>query len=133
KLTIFRIKRAVMVQRVTSLARSSRRPGSRMPRKRKDGKRGLIYLALAGGGVGALGFEVGGLCALERILNPGGPGHVTKLNDLITGYQGVSAGAIVSTLMALGFSPYTIRDVMLGHSRAFPPLRRDVLGTQPII
>jgi predicted acylesterase/phospholipase RssA len=101
---------------------------------RDNDRRPLIYLALAGGGVGALGFEVGGLCALERVLIPNarrGNNRISKLNDLLTGYQGVSAGAIVSTLLALGFSPHTIRDVMLEHSAAFPSLRRDVLGTQP--
>jgi predicted acylesterase/phospholipase RssA len=128
-----------MAQRITNQARSNgSRSRNNLPHKRghensKNGKRGLIYLALAGGGVGALGFEVGGLCALERILNPGGPRHVSKLNDLINGYQGVSAGAIISTLMAIGFSPHTIRDVMLEHSRVFPPLKRDALGTQPIM
>ncbi|MEW6734798.1 MAG: patatin-like phospholipase family protein [Acidobacteriota bacterium] len=93
-------------------------------------KNGPVYLALAGGGVGALCFEVGGLCALERVLNR----HMSRthrLNDLITGYQGVSAGAIVSTLMAIGFSPSTIRDVLLEQSSAFPSLKRDVIGTQP--
>ncbi|MCS6884079.1 MAG: patatin-like phospholipase family protein [Acidobacteriota bacterium] len=95
-------------------------------------KAGLIYLALAGGGVGALGFEIGGLCALERVLNPKGQkGHKAMLNELISGYQGVSAGSIVSSLMAVGFSPHTIRDVMLERSTAFPTLNRSVLGTQP--
>jgi hypothetical protein len=102
-------------------------------RKDKRSKQqGLIYLALAGGGVPALGFEVGGLCALERILNLDEK-YGTKLNDLLTGYQGVSAGAIVSTLMALGFSPHTIRDVMLEQSAAFPSLTRGALGTQPLM
>lgn len=100
--------------------------------QRRKNRHGLIYLALAGGGVGALGFEIGGLCALERVLNPKSQhGHKAMLNELITGYQGVSAGSIVSSLMAVGFSPHTIRDVMLGHSTAFPSLDRSVLGTQP--
>ncbi|MBL8148897.1 MAG: patatin-like phospholipase family protein [Blastocatellia bacterium] len=94
-------------------------------------KKGLIYLALAGGGVGALGFEIGGLCALERILNPSGSGHKPMLNDLLTGCQGVSAGSIVSSLLSVGFSPHTIRDVMLEQSTAFPSLTRNALGTQP--
>jgi predicted acylesterase/phospholipase RssA len=124
-----------MVQRITNQSRNNgTRPAGRSSKKRgNEGKRGLIYLALAGGGVGALGFEVGGLCALERVLNSGGPRRANRLNDLINGYQGVSAGAIVSTLMAIGFSPHTIRDVMLEHSRVFPPLKRDALGTQPIM
>jgi predicted acylesterase/phospholipase RssA len=92
----------------------------------------MVYLALAGGGVPALGFEVGGLCALEKILNPESQ-NGEKLNDLITGYQGVSAGAIVSTLMALGFAPHVIRDVMLEQSAAFPSLTRTALGTQPMM
>jgi predicted acylesterase/phospholipase RssA len=98
-------------------------------RRRASEKRPFIYLALAGGGVGALGFEIGGLCALERILNP--KGRFGKLNDIITGYQGVSAGAIVSTLMALEFSPPTIRDVMLEQSHIFPPLTGQTLATHP--
>lgn len=100
--------------------------------RRRKNRQGLIYLALAGGGVGALGFEIGGLCALERVLNPKGHhGHKAMLNELISGYQGVSAGSIVSSLMAVGFSPHTIRDVMLERSTAFPSLDRSVLGTQP--
>src|SRR5262245_34920084 len=115
-----------MAAKNPSLAPSNiARPHSRFQHKRPRKERGLIYMALAGGGVGALGFEVGGLCALERVLNPGGPRQAGKLNDLLTGYQGVSAGGIISTLMALGFSPHTIRDVMLEHSRTFPPLKRD--------
>lgn len=90
----------------------------------------LVYVALAGGGVGALGFEVGGLCALEKILQPKGR-KSGGLNDVVVGYQGVSAGAIVSTLISVGFSPHTIRDVMLQQSAAFPSLQRDVIGTQP--
>lgn len=107
-------------------------PISSHRKSKRQKQRGMVYLALAGGGVPALGFEVGGLCALEKILNPANQ-NGDKLNDLLTGYQGVSAGAIVSTLMALGFAPHVIRDVMLEQSAVFPSITRGALGTQPMM
>ncbi|KAF0247296.1 MAG: hypothetical protein FD167_3308 [bacterium] len=125
-------KRVIMSEKPSKRATNNITPINSHPKSKRNKQKGLIYLALAGGGVPALGFEVGGLCALERILNLDEK-HGTKLNDLLTGYQGVSAGAIVSTLMALGFSPHVIRDVMLEQSATFPSLSRGTLGTQPLM
>ena len=79
----------------------------RTVRRRGAGKHGSrIGLALAGGGpVGAV-YEVGALCALQDALEG------IDFTDLDI-YVGVSSGAFVASLLANGFTPADLREILV--------------------
>lgn len=81
-----------------SSARSAPRPGRR--------RLAPIGLALAGGGpVGAV-YEIGALCALQDALDG------IDFADLDV-YVGVSSGALVGSMLANGFSPAHLREILV--------------------
>ncbi|MEE4377031.1 MAG: patatin-like phospholipase family protein [Candidatus Competibacteraceae bacterium] len=73
-----------------------------------------IGLALAGGGPLGITYEIGALLALEEALDG------IEFNDLPI-YVGVSAGAVVASALANGFTPAKLCQVLvLNQSAAFP-------------
>jgi predicted acylesterase/phospholipase RssA len=82
----------------------------RLPRKPK------IALVLAGGAVSGGGFKVGGLVALNSLLE----GRKVNEFDL---YVGLSAGAFLAAPLAWGVPPEEMVQVLEGSSRRFTQLR----------
>ncbi|MFP4436242.1 MAG: patatin-like phospholipase family protein [Chloroflexaceae bacterium] len=64
-------------------------------------QRSKTALVLAGGGVAGAVYEVGALCAVDELLDQ------ISVNDLDI-YVGTSAGALVASCLANGFSPRTL-------------------------
>jgi len=81
------------------MPRTVRRPGAgkRVPR---------IGLALAGGGPVAAVYEVGALCALQDALE----GIDFAALDI---YVGVSSGAFIASMLANGFTPADLREILV--------------------
>lgn len=73
-----------------------------------------VGLALAGGGPLGITYEIGALLALEEALDG------ITFNDIPV-YVGVSAGAVVASALANGFTPAELcQVVVLNQSQAFP-------------
>lgn len=91
-----------------------------MSRERSGGAR--IGLALAGGVIEGGFYEVGVLCALEDAIE----GLDCTRADV---YVGVSAGAVISSLLANGVSPRTLSRAILSRADPILNLNPDILFT----
>jgi predicted acylesterase/phospholipase RssA len=79
-------------------------------------------LVLAGGGLTGAVYEIGALRAIDDLLLD------RTVNDFDI-YVGTSAGALVSTFLALGISPHEIMDALAGEHATVPPIQpRDLFS-----
>lgn len=87
---------------------------------RTSGKTALI---LSGGGVSAVSYEIGCLAALEKAF---GAGFCARTFDI---HMGISAGAVLATLIANGTPPERLRfDILNDRDSTFNFRRSDVYG-----
>jgi NTE family protein len=75
-----------------------------------------IAIVLAGGAVSGGAYKVGGLHALDRLLQN------RKVTDFDT-FVGLSAGSIIASMLASGFSPAEMLESIEGESRQFDSVR----------
>ncbi|MBI4673756.1 MAG: patatin-like phospholipase family protein [Chloroflexi bacterium] len=88
----------------------------------KHSRRSKTALVLAGGGLTGAVYEIGALRAIDDLLVD------RTVNDFDI-YVGTSAGALVSSFLAHGFSPHEILDGLAGERPGAPPLQpRDVFS-----
>jgi NTE family protein len=82
---------------------------------------GARALCISGGGIAGLYYELGVLKCLDDCCS----GHTVNTFDM---YYGISAGAVVSALLAVGFSVDEVMASIAGHgSGRLPPLDLNVL------
>ncbi len=84
-----------------------------LSRKKKSSRKGKIAVCLAGGGITGSMYEVGCLKAMDTFL--GEPGCVNEFDIFV----GISAGSIVSALLANGYTAHEMFDV-IGENRKSP-------------
>ena len=86
----------------------------------KPVKPGKVAIALAGGGIEGLFWEIGVLRALDAYL----PNSSVIDFDI---FSGISAGAILSAFMANGIKPYEIANSLYGRPSRISPITRSIL------
>jgi len=80
-------------------------------------KASKLALVLAGGGMTGAVYEIGALRAIDDLL-------IDRSVADFDIYVGTSAGAIVATFLANGFSPETMFQVIAGQHPDIPPIKR---------
>lgn len=83
----------------------------------KHTRRPKTALVLAGGGLTGAVYEIGALRAIDDLLVD------RTVNDFDI-FVGTSAGALVSTFLAGGFSPHEIMDGLTGENPSVPQIQR---------
>ena len=91
-----------------------------------DASHPRIGLACAGGAVEGAIYEIGALCALEEAIDGL---DMTRLDA----YVGVSAGALVTALLANGVGPRTLSRALLSQADPLLNMRPDILFTPAVM
>lgn len=84
---------------------------------KRSARAGKLALVLAGGGMTGAVYEIGALRAIDDLL-------VSRTVNDFDIYVGTSAGAIVASLLANGFSPETMFQVIAGQHPGIPGIKR---------
>ena len=84
------------------------------------GKPGKVALALAGGGIEGMFWEIGVLRALDAHLKN------VSITDFDI-FSGISAGSIISAFLANGVKPYEIANALYGRPSRINPITRSML------